>query len=141
MSTTPGSRKDVSSEMNVTPLIDVLLVLFIIFMVMPHHRGEVAEIPMPDKNTQVQRPDRAIVIQLHSNGEGAVPTLSINRKAVAWEELDTKLQEIYIDRADKVAFVKGDPEIDFQYVADVLDIARHAGVGRVGLMGSAESSF
>jgi len=138
MSMTPGSRKDVSSEMNVTPLIDVLLVLFIIFMVMPHHRGEVAEIPMADK---VRSPEPVIVIQLHSNGKGAAPGLSINREEVAWEALDKKLQKIYINRADKVAFVKGDPEIDFQYVADVLDIARHAGVGRLGLMGSADASF
>jgi len=140
MSMTLGSRKDVSSEMNVTPLIDVLLVLFIIFMVMPHHRGEVAEIPMPDK-TRVQRPDDVIVIRLHSIGEKATPKLFINRDEVALDELEDRLRKIYINRVDKAAFVKGDPEIDFQYVADVLDIARHAGVARVGLMGSADASY
>lgn len=140
MSMALGSRKDVASEMNVTPLIDVLLVLFIIFMVMPHHRGEVAEIPMPDKTAHVRSPDEVIVIQLHSNGV-AIPKLSINHEAVAWEALDKRLREIYINRTDKAAFVKGDPEIDFQYVADVLDIARHAGVVRVGLMGSADARY
>jgi biopolymer transport protein ExbD len=139
MSMALGSRKDVSSEMNVTPLLDVLLVLFIIFMVMPHHRGEVAEIPMPHKTAQVRSPD-VIVIQLHSNGEAA-PKLSINHETVAWEALDKRLREIYINRTDMAAFVKGDPEIDFQYVADVLDIARHAGVARVGLMGSGDTSY
>jgi|SRR5215472_5650222 len=134
-----GSRKDVSSEMNVTPLIDVLLVLFIIFMVMPHHRGEVAEIPMPDKTAQVRSPD-VVIIQLHSAGE-AIPKLSINHEAVAWEALDKRLREIFINRTDKIAFVKGDPDIDFQYVADVLDIARHAGAVRVGLMGSADARY
>ena len=81
-----------------------------------------------------------IVIQLRSAGE-AVPKLSINREAVAWEALEKRLREIFINRSDKVAFVKGDPDIDFQYVADVLDIAGHAGVARVGLMGSADARY
>jgi len=100
----------------------------------------VAEIPMPDK-TRVQRPDDVIVIRLHSIGEKATPKLFINRDEVALDELEDRLRKIYINRVDKAAFVKGDPEIDFQYVADVLDIARHAGVARVGLMGSADASY
>jgi biopolymer transport protein ExbD len=124
--------------MNVTPFIDVLLVLFIIFMVMPHHRGEKADIPMPDQPPTQIKPDENIVIQLHDAGDGKTPKLTINKHDVAWDALGKQLREIYVNRADKVAFLKGDPEIDFQYVADVLDIARHAGVDRVGLIGGNE---
>jgi biopolymer transport protein ExbD len=120
--------------MNVTPFIDVLLVLFIIFMVLPHHRGEKADIPMPDQPQTLIKPDENIVIQLHDAGDRKTPKLTLNKQNVAWETLEKKLREIYVNRADKVAFLKGDPEIDFQYVADALDIARHAGVDRVGLL-------
>ena len=61
--------------------------------------------------------------------------MSINRKEVAWNNLDSSLREIYEKRKEKVVFLKGDPEIDFQYVAEAVDIAHHAGVDRVGLMG------
>jgi biopolymer transport protein ExbD len=104
-------------------------------MVMPHHRGENADIPMPDQHQPQPKPDENIVIQLHDSGDGKAPTLTINKQDVAWDGLESKLREIFVNRADKVAFVKGDPDIDFQYVADTLDIARHAGVDRIGLMG------
>ena len=135
MSMTPGSRRVLSSEMNVTPFIDVLLVLLIIFMVMPHHRGENADISMPDRLPPPHRTEENIVIQLHGGGDGKTPKLSVNKKDVAWAALEQELRETYVNRADKVAFLKGDAEIDFQYVADVLDIARHAGVDRMGLLG------
>ena len=138
MSMTPGSRGVLSSEMNVTPFIDVLLVLLIIFMVMPHHRGERADIPMPDRHPQQPKIVDNIVIQLHDSGYSKIPKLTINKQDVAWDALEKELREIYENRADKVAFLKGDPEIDFQYVADTLDIARHAGVDRIGLMGGTD---
>jgi biopolymer transport protein ExbD len=120
--------------MNVTPLIDVLLVLLIIFMVLPHHRGEQAEIPQPS-SISLPDPAGAIVVQLSDAGEGRPPAVSINRKEVSWEKLDSALREIYEKRKEKAVFLKGDPEIDFQYVAEAVDIAHHAGVDRVGLMG------
>jgi biopolymer transport protein ExbD len=120
--------------MNVTPFIDVLLVLLIIFMVMPHHRGEKADIPMPDSHPPQTRAVENVVIELHDTADGKTPKLTINKQDVVWDALEKELREIYVNRADKVAFLKGDPEIEFQYVADALDIARHAGVDRVGLM-------
>jgi biopolymer transport protein TolR len=138
MSMTPGSRGVLSSEMNVTPFIDVLLVLFVIFMVMPHHRGEKADIPMPDQHQPQPKIDENVVIELRDSGDGQAPNLAINRHSVAWGALENKLREIYASRGDKVAFVKGDPEVEFRYVADTLDVAHRAGVDRIGLMGAKE---
>jgi biopolymer transport protein ExbD len=125
-------------SINVTPLIDVLLTLIIVFMVvvsMDQERGEVAQIPQPDqKQTAAQTQSRAIVIQVVWTTKDQAPTLKINRDDVRWEDLDTKLTQIYLTRAEKVAFVRGDADVDFQYVADVIDVAHHAGVQRVGLL-------
>ncbi|HKT48981.1 MAG TPA: biopolymer transporter ExbD [Candidatus Angelobacter sp.] len=136
MSMTPGSRH--GAEINVTPLIDVLLVLLIIFMVIvpPHNFGEQADIPLPAKTDRPQ-PERqeTIVLQLHDLGEGKLPALRINQQDVPWDKLGTRLQAIFENRSAKVAFVKGDPEVDFQYVAQAIDISHHAGVERVGLLG------
>lgn len=141
MSMTNGSRSGLSSEINVTPMIDVLLVLLIIFMViLPHHFwGERADIPIPADQVTPRPPDPAVVIiQLHDRGQHSLPGITINEQEVAWRDLDTELHEIFARRIEQVAFFKGDPEIDFQYVADVLDTAHHAGVDRVGLLGGKE---
>ena len=136
MSMTPGSRH--GAEINVTPLIDVLLVLLIIFMVIvpPHNLGQEADIPLPPKiNTPQREPQEPIVLQLHDAGEGKQPTLRINQQDVSWDKLEACLRSIFDARSDKVAFVKGDPELDFQYVAQAIDISHHAGAERVGLLG------
>ncbi len=136
MSMTFGARKSVSSEINVTPLIDVLLVLLIIFMVVlpNHHHGETADIPQPSPEKIAGDP-APILILLHDAGEGKRPDLKINGQAVAWEGLAGKLQTIYQTRAEKTAFLKGDPEIDFEFVAEAVDITHRAGAERVGLLG------
>src|SRR5882724_9983889 len=124
MSMTSGARKGLSTDMNVTPLIDVLLVLLIIFMVVlpERHFGEKTEIPRPSTENSVDQPDETIVVQLHDAGEGKRPDLKINQQAVTWDGLEARLQSIYQARAEKIAFVKGDPEIDFEYVAEAVDI-------------------
>ena len=125
-------------QMNVTPLIDVLLVLIIIFMVIvaqSKEKGLEAQIPQPPAHPDsVPPPIRTIVIQLAETKNGAVPELKINEQPVTWNELKPQLADIFKQRAEKVAFVQGDDEIDFEYVADVIDTARAAGVDRVGLL-------
>jgi biopolymer transport protein ExbD len=125
-------------SINVTPLIDVLLTLIIVFMVvvsMDQQQGVVAQIPQPDqKQTAAVTPPRTIVIQVVWTAKDQPPTVKINREDVRWEDLDTRLTKIYLTRAEKVAFVRGDADVDFQYVADVIDVAHHAGVQRVGLL-------
>ena len=137
MSMSTGARNGPAAEINVTPLIDVLLVLLIIFMViLPEHSlGELAQIPQPNPDDRVMSPQTPIVIQLKDLGSGKRPDLEINQKQIKWEELEVHLQNLYHAREDHVAFVKGDPEIEFAFVAEALDISHRAGAERVGLMG------
>jgi len=125
-------------QMNVTPLIDVLLVLIIIFMVIvteTKEKGLDAQIPQPPANPDSAPPPvRTIVIQLGEARSGDVPDLKINQQRVQWAELKMRLQDIFKARAEKVAFVEGDDEVNFEYVAYVIDTARAAGVERVGLL-------
>jgi len=125
-------------QINVTPLIDVLLTLIVMFMLtvaMDHEQGETAQIPQPDqKQTAGEQKSSTIVIQVVWTTKDAPPTLKINREDVRWEDLDARLARIYLTRAEKVAFVRGDADVDFQYVAEVIDAAHHAGVQRVGLL-------
>jgi biopolymer transport protein TolR len=125
-------------EINVTPLIDVLLTLIIVFMVvvsMDKEQGETAQIPQPDqKQTAEQEQTRTVVIQVVWTKENQPPTVKINQEDVRWEDLEPRLAKIYLTRAEKVVFVHGDADVNFQYVADVIDAAHHAGVDRVGLL-------
>jgi biopolymer transport protein TolR len=98
-------------------------------------KDEKAQIAQPDqKATAETQQSRMIVIQVVWSSKDQVPSLKINQEDVGWQELETRLAEIYLKRAEKVAFVRGDADVDFQYVADVIDVAHHAGVQRVGLL-------
>ena len=125
-------------QMNVTPLIDVLLVLIIIFMVIvaqSKEKGFKTEIPQPPANPESAVPPvRTIVVQLRPAKGNELPDLKINQQPVSWPDLKSQLQDIFKQRAEKVAFVQGDDEVNFEYVAYVIDTARDAGVERVGLL-------
>jgi len=133
---TAGGRP-FQAEINMTPMIDVLLVLIIVFMVvvsMSQKEGLQAEIPQPANSPQTVAAPRTIVIQLSWTAEGQAPSVKINDEAVKWEDLHDRLFDVFKQRAEKVAFVKGDDDVDFQYVADAISIARGSGVERVGLL-------
>jgi biopolymer transport protein TolR len=127
-------------QMNVTPLIDVLLVLLIIFMLVvinEKQTGLQAQIPQPPppgaKN--IPPPQATIVIQLrHGTAGSEHPVVKINEEVVDWDDLRDRLRDIFAIRVERIAFIEADDDIDFQEVADVIAIARLAGVDRMGLL-------
>src|SRR5260370_37767309 len=134
-----GSKGGQNANMNVTPLIDVLLVLLIIFMVITPltPKGLEALVPQPPPPNQKQpppTPDRTIVVQLIDHGAGNPPGLKINQDEPTWETFQQHLEDIFKIRATKVVFVKGDDNVPFADVATVIDIAHSAGVDKVGLI-------
>ncbi len=139
MSMAVGPKGGQNANMNVTPLIDVLLVLLIIFMVITPltPKGLEALVPQPppkDQKTPPPSTDRTIVVQLIDHGGGNPPGLKINQDEATWETLQGRLEDIFKTRAEKVMFVKGDDNVPFGDVANVIDIAHAAGVDKVGLI-------
>jgi biopolymer transport protein ExbD len=125
-------------QINVTPLIDVLLTLIIMFMLvvsMDTEYGEKVQIPQPAKDQKsAPEPEGTVVIEVVWTAKDAAPGVKINHQDVRWEDLELRLAQIYLKRAEKVAFVRGDADVDFLYVADVIDRAHQAGVQRIGLL-------
>ena len=125
-------NKGMTSEINVTPMIDVLLVLLIIFMVIVPvvPRGETASVPQASRNGSS---DGAVVLEV-LKGAGNAVTFRINQQAVAQGELQSRLTAIYANRAQRVLFLKGDDALSFTQMAEVIDIGHAAGVNQIGLM-------
>jgi biopolymer transport protein TolR len=137
MSMSTGGGGGSMSEINVTPMIDVLLVLLIIFMVIVPvtPKGLDALVPQPPKNPQKQNApnDRTIVVQVLYR-PGAPPAYKINDTDVQKTDLLPRLTQIYANRAERVMFVRGDDDLNFAAVAEVIDIGRAANVDHIGLM-------
>ncbi len=130
-----GGGKGARSDINVTPLIDVLLVLLIIFMVIQPTvmRGLDTLVPQPPKDKTADVDTRTIVVQVLANGKGQ-PTYRINEDAVNLPDLTEKLRTIFEARNDKVMFVKGDKDLDFAAVTPVIDDGHAAGVDNIGII-------
>ena len=120
-----GGKGGAFAEMNVVPLIDILLVLLVIFMIIPHQqKGLVAQLPQPAPPISDPLPDEGvIVVQVRNSGE-----LRINEQPVAWDDLGNRLEAIFKLRATKVAFIRGDALVEFALVARIVDVMHGSGI-------------
>jgi len=128
-----GTSGGAKATPNIVPLIDILLVLLIIFMVIqpriPNGLDALVPQPNPDQEQKQQEDVRTVVVSVDATGQ-----LKINQDPVEKVFLGARLEEIFKTRAERVMFVRGDPEITFGAVAEVIDIAKGAGIDKIGLI-------
>ena len=130
-----GSTGGAVSDMNVTPLIDVLLVLLIIFMVIQPTtpKGLDTLVPQPPKDKNQPQPnDRTIVVQVLNTG--AVPTYKINEQTFPRDQMASELTKIFETRQEKVMFIKGDPGLNFGSIADAVGFGKQADVTNIAII-------
>ena len=124
-----GGRRGIVADPNVVPLIDILLVLLVIFMVIPHRRGLEVVLPQPaEESTPLAQP-QVVVVQVLADG-----SLRLNQQPVNWEDLEPRLAEVFKVRADRTAFIRGDGSVEFAVVARVIDVMHTAGIKPIGLL-------
>ncbi|HZE07582.1 MAG TPA: biopolymer transporter ExbD [Gemmatimonadaceae bacterium] len=126
-----GGGGGLTNEINVTPMIDVLLVLLIIFMMVIPMSRKAIDLQLPDPTPQPEQsgpPPSQIVLEVLPGN-----TFRINTQPVTKAELAKKLKEIYDPRPDKIIFVKGDPAVKYSDVIYAMDVARGAGVKVIGM--------
>ena len=131
MSMAAGGSKGLENDINVTPMIDVLLVLLIIFMAALPSMRKAIDIQLPDPNPQsvpANQNSNQIVLEVLPGG-----VYSINTEKVDKTRLGPRLKEIYDPRPEKIIFIKGDPTVKYQDVIEAMDIARGSGVKVVGV--------
>ncbi len=128
-----GPKSGPRCDINMTPMIDILLVLLIIFMVItpltPHGLEALAPEPPDKKNQPPPDQDRTVVIVIDKD-----KSMHINNEETDMDKLGPRLEQIFKTRAERVVFVKGDPDLEYQTVARAIDVAKGAQIDKVGLM-------
>jgi biopolymer transport protein ExbD len=129
MAMSTGGGRGLNSDPNVTPMIDVLMVLLIIFMVIVPSSRKAIDVQLPDPNPQPSSAPNTsqIVLSVHKGGQ-----FEINKEPQTLAGLGPRLKQIYDPRPDKIIFIKGDPDATYQDIIKAMDVARGAGVKVIG---------